>query len=118
MRIYIAGPMTGLPQFNYPAFNRAAETLRDAGHIVFNPAENFDGDSTRTRAEYLREDMRMLLLCEGIALLPGWRESLGARHEVLAAQLLGLRIFAYTVRNLIDIGDGFPKVRMILGDAL
>jgi len=40
MRIYIAGPMTGLPEFNYPAFNAAAEYLRSLGHHVENPADN------------------------------------------------------------------------------
>lgn len=39
-RIYIAGPMSGLPEFNYPAFNRAAAVLRAQGHHVENPAEN------------------------------------------------------------------------------
>ena len=39
-RVYIAGPMTGLPAFNYPAFHAAAATLRQAGYVVENPAEN------------------------------------------------------------------------------
>ena len=39
-RVYIAGPMTGLPDFNYPAFNAAAAKLRALGLEVLNPAEN------------------------------------------------------------------------------
>lgn len=39
MRIYVSGPMTGKPEFNYPAFNAAAKRLRDEGHFVINPAE-------------------------------------------------------------------------------
>lgn len=32
MIVYIAGPMTGLPDLNYPAFNAAEEALTAAGH--------------------------------------------------------------------------------------
>lgn len=39
-RIYISGPMTGLSEYNYPAFHAAAQALREAGYHVTNPAEN------------------------------------------------------------------------------
>ena len=39
-RIYLAGPMTGLPEFNYPAFHAEAARLRQLGYHVENPAEN------------------------------------------------------------------------------
>lgn len=116
MKIYLAGPMTGLPDFNYPAFNRAAEKFREQGHTIFNPAENFGGDDSRSRREYMRADLEMLLQADTIALLPGWRESHGARYELLTAQNLGLRTFDARYRYLIEIEP--PRVRMVLGDAL
>jgi hypothetical protein len=39
VKIYIAGPMRGIPEFNFPAFRDMAFWLRNQGHIVFNPAE-------------------------------------------------------------------------------
>ena len=39
MRIYIAGQMRGVPNFNYPRFNAVAQILRDRGHEVVNPVE-------------------------------------------------------------------------------
>lgn len=39
-KIYLAGPMSGLPDLNYPAFHAAAAKLRAMGHVVLNPAEN------------------------------------------------------------------------------
>lgn len=38
--VYLSGPMTGLPDFNYPAFHDAAQRLRSIGHRVESPAEN------------------------------------------------------------------------------
>ena len=37
-RIYVAGPMSGLPAFNFPAFHEAAADLRACGFDVVNPA--------------------------------------------------------------------------------
>jgi hypothetical protein len=39
-RLYLAGPMTGIEDFNYPAFNAMAERLRAAGYEVKNPADH------------------------------------------------------------------------------
>ena len=38
MRLYLAGPMSGIKDFNFPAFNEAAEHLRKLGYEVFNPS--------------------------------------------------------------------------------
>ena len=54
MIVYLCGKMTGLPDYNYPQFHAWAKRLRDAGHTVRNPAEEFDGDQSRTRSEYMR----------------------------------------------------------------
>ena len=39
MRIYISGPMTGLPDYNYPAFHAAAQRLTDGGHEPVSPTQ-------------------------------------------------------------------------------
>ena len=75
-RIYIAGPMTGHADHNYPAFYAAAELLQEAGWEVVNPAENFGGRTDLPRESYLRADVALLVQCEAVAMLPGWQESL------------------------------------------
>jgi len=95
-RIYIAGPMRGYEDSNYPAFNRAAARFRALGWVVANPAEIgslFNHSSTIDPAEYIREDLHHLARCEAIALLSGWEASVGARCEVAVALTLGLRFF-------------------------
>lgn len=113
MKLYLAGPMRGIPEFNFPAFFAAAEKLRSEGHFVFNPAErdkdkhgdfekgNATGDEVAAAQkgfslrEALAADMVFIAtLAEGIALLPGWSRSKGARAELALADALGLeRIF-------------------------
>lgn len=34
---YLAGPMTGLPEYNYPAFGAAVKTLSEEGILVLSP---------------------------------------------------------------------------------
>lgn len=113
MKIYVAGPMRGIPEFNFPAFNAAAAALRAEGHEVFNPAEkdnerhgvdiskgNVAGCEDQAAAEHgfnLREALALDLdfICrqaDAVALLPGWQNSKGARAELATALALGLSI--------------------------
>lgn len=88
-RIYIAGPMSGLPEFNYPAFHTAAKRLRDLGFDVENPAENPE-PHCGSWLGYMRMAVTQLVRCDGVALLPGWQDSKGARVEYDLANRLGL----------------------------
>ena len=91
--VYIAGRMTGVLSYNYPAFFAEAEKWRQAGWDVTNPAEHFCGVTTLPREVYLRRAFRTLCLCHAIRLLPGWKESRGARMELRMARAMGLRVF-------------------------
>jgi hypothetical protein len=98
-RIYIAGPMSGLPEFNYPAFNLAARHLRGQGHIVHNPAEN-PPPACGTWLGYMRMAVTQLAQCDAVHFLPGWEKSKGACVEFDLARGLGLERHYY--------GPGFP----------
>lgn len=89
--IYIAGPMTGLPDFNRPAFNQVAHELREQGHAVFNPAETRLPE-TATWEDYMREGIVDLMHCNTIYLLPGFEKSRGATIELELAKDLGMTI--------------------------
>lgn len=90
-KTYIAGPMTGIDEYNRPAFNAAAAALRAQGRDVFNPAENGLPD-TAAWEEHMRVDIRALMDCDVIHMLPGWCESRGAQIEWLLAYKLGMAI--------------------------
>ena len=89
--VYISGPMSGLPDYNYPAFNREAHALREAGLEVRNPAD-IDGHSGWTWQQWMREALRLQLDADVVHMLPGWRKSRGARIEHRLARILGQQI--------------------------
>jgi hypothetical protein len=113
MKVYIAGPMRGIPEFNFPAFHTAAAKLRAEGHEVFSPAEKDNErhgtDISKGNAAGCEEtaakdhgfNLRVALgvdlawICaeaDAVALLPGWKNSKGANAERAAAAALGLEI--------------------------
>lgn len=98
IRLYVAGPMTGLPDNNYPAFNQAADKLRAHGYKVENPADNKASLQKILHhhpieyTDYLRAGLTQLLHCDGVAVLEGWWNSGGARWEVQTAGMLGLEV--------------------------
>lgn len=105
MRVYIAGPMTGIPQFNFRAFDAAARELTEAGYDPLNPAAMDDPASRRaalasrdgsikggingkTWGDYLSRAPKIIAdEADAVAVLPGWEISRGARLEVYAAEL-------------------------------
>lgn len=99
--IYLAGPMTGLPGFNYPAFHAAANRLRECGFTVLNPAERFGGDTTLPREKYMRADLADVLSADAVAFLSGWQDSMGARLEYdVASAIRTLRLDAETLEEI------------------
>ena len=88
-KCYISGPMRGVPEFNFPAFEEAAAKLRKKGWLVFSPAE-FDaqfhttGDKV-TVLTYIRRDLHIIVnelgAADAIVLLPNWQESIGDRDS-------------------------------------
>lgn len=96
--LYLAGPMTGKEQDNFPAFFEREEALTEIGYHVVNPATHGTGEAWDY---YLRKDVKLLLECEGVAVLPGWQASKGASLEVHIAQTLGMPIIdAYTLATV------------------
>lgn len=90
-KVYIAGPMTGLPDLNFPTFNLAAALLRLHGFKVVNPAEFGFGPDTPWQA-CMRVGIAQLTSCDAICLLKGWEKSKGATLEVMVAKELGIEI--------------------------
>lgn len=104
---YLAGPMTGYPQFNFPLFHSAAAALRTAGYDIISPAEQ-DSPAVQAAAiasktgamdsngkiagetwgEILARDVRIVSdQIQGVIFLPDWAKSRGARLEAFVALL-------------------------------
>lgn len=89
--VYVAGPMTGYIDLNFPAFNVVADMLRVEGYTVLNPADHGVIEGA-TWEDYLRFDITKLIQCDTIYLLEGWQDSKGAQLEYLIAERLGMRM--------------------------
>ena len=121
---YLAGPMTGYPQFNFPLFSGVAEKLRSYGFSIIAPSEldspevkkaalaSTNGDheacQVETWGQLLGRDIQILADdCKGIIFLPDWQESKGARLEATCAVNLGYKCFAYSDNELRSLTHGY-----------
>ncbi len=106
MKIYIAGPMTGVEDFNFPLFFETEEKLKELGYETLNPAKNDGADvktatqnaisaslSGATWSSYMRRDLSNLCLSDAVCVLPNWKSSKGASLEVQVAQALDIPIY-------------------------
>lgn len=136
MKVYIAGPMTGIPQFNYPAFEAMAKALRKEGHEVVTPTEmdddearaaalasphgsmdEFNAVSKHTWGDFLSRDVKLLADdgIEGVVVLPGFAKSRGARLETFVARLSHIPILWFDGHVLRAVPE--PSLRKAwLGD--
>jgi len=89
-KCYIAGPMTGYPELNYPKFAEVAVRLRAMGFEVVSPAEL--NPLTETYANAMKKDIVALVDCDHIYLLDGWEKSKGATLEHHIASVLGIPV--------------------------
>lgn len=114
MNVYVAGPMRGYPEFNFPAFAQATARLRAEGHVVFNPAEkdiehhdgvdisvgNITGSIDQAASQHgfslrraLGDDLAWICAnADAIYMLKGWGDSKGANAELATAEALGLEV--------------------------
>lgn len=121
-KYYLAGPMSGIPQYNFPKFERIAKELRQAGYEIISPAE-LDSDAIRTEAlasddgkidgqlpvdnktlkiggetwgQILGRDVRVIAdEADGVVVMDGWENSKGARLEVFVANLGKRQLMVY-----------------------
>jgi len=102
-RIYIAGPMTGILELNFPAFHDAAALLRSQGYDVVNPAE-INADPTAGWQACMRADIRELVTCDAVYFLPGFDKSRGAQLERHIAKALGMGLmYADEVQRTAEV---------------
>ncbi len=89
-KIYISGPMTGYPEYNYPAFNAAENYLQIFGYDkIENPAKN---PKQQCWEDYMKVALAQMLTCDTVVILPGWDKSKGAREEIRIANLLKMPV--------------------------
>lgn len=104
MKIYLAGPMSGMPDHNFPAFDAARDLIKGLGHSVVSPPDlarktpmpyGVNGYiSPEVKQAYMLLDCVDMLDCDAVVVLPQWMQSSGARCEVLVATQCGIPVYA------------------------
>lgn len=132
---YLAGPMSGIPQFNYPKFIRITSELRSAGLVIHSPVEmdtpkmqeaameNLTGDLTKlqkdtdeTWGDVLAKDVKLIAdVVDGVIVMDGWEKSRGARLESFVCHLTKKPLFIYVGNGVVRPMEEGEWIRGITG---
>lgn len=120
-KIYISGPISGLPlETVYNNFTNAEAQLLEQGYEVVNPLNN-GLPTNATWEEHMRADLRLLLDCDAIYMLEGWEKSRGARIEYALAVDLKMDIqyqHKYSHALNLDLSIYAEPLNLTLSDIL
>jgi len=109
MKIYIAGKMRGIKDFNKQAFYDAEKYLTSLGHEAVNPfhidvemgidmtsptgnTDDIQGFTQDSLKEIIKRDVAEVIECDAVYMLESWKDSKGARAEKAIAEWLGIEV--------------------------
>lgn len=100
--VYLAGPMRPAVDLNFALFHKVAHVLRRSGMNVANPAE-INSDLPEHDVALRRDYAHLMYHCHAIAMLPGWRASVGASTEHAIALSLGYPVYYLALSDTDDV---------------
>lgn len=134
-KLYIAGPMSGIKDFNFPAFKEIEDKLQSLRYETVNPANlnrdyvtsdfkynmdllkgvvklstsNYDNltkeDFKKIWAFFLKRDVAEMLTCDAVVVLDGWKRSEGAAFEVKTALTVKMKIYELHEDELVEVSN-------------
>ncbi len=120
---YLAGPMRGYEEYNFPAFRKAAKHLRKKGWRIWSPAERDEDDpsidhtenvagwsGTRGLDYFMQFDLAAVCRNDCVICLPGWEASQGARLETMVATEVGHPVFELVKKKLHAVNPDYVRV--------
>lgn len=108
--VYLAGPMTGYVDKNFPRFYEVAGVLEGMGFVVHNPADMENTEVELTWEEYMAMDAELVGEADMVVLLENWRDSKGARAEVEMARDQDMPVYEYVDGGLVLLVDDMELV--------
>ena len=88
---YIAGKISGLPKSDVEIkFDMVAKELSAMGYHVVRPVAV--SDDSKTWDDAVRSDIKQMLECDEVHMLPDWQDSRGAQLERDIALRLGMEV--------------------------
>jgi nucleoside 2-deoxyribosyltransferase len=115
-RIYLSGPITGMPDQNKHAFREAQLFYENLGFEVDNPHEIgaallaidiTEQGTIPAEKDYMASDIMFLSKCNLMAVLPGFERSLGASFEIAFASAYGIPIVEAYTNNPLTVKVNF-----------
>lgn len=91
VKVYVAGPITGIPNLNLVAFSEVTDNLRKQQYEVVNPHE-LCSEKDKPWSYYMRHCVQALSRCDSIYMLAHWERSKGAVWEHRIAQMLEMPV--------------------------